>query len=51
VSDDAELLPLEDVLAVADLVVIGAPHEQYRSVPIACEVVDVWDLRGQGTAS
>jgi len=49
VRDDPELLPVDEVLAAADLVVIGAPHEQYRSLPIACEVVDVWNLRGEGS--
>ena len=49
VRDDPELLPLEEVLAEADLVVIGAPHEQYRHLQIDCEVVDVWNLRGEGS--
>ncbi|MBC2934434.1 nucleotide sugar dehydrogenase [Nocardioides sp. zg-1228] len=49
VRDDPELLPLDEVLAAADLVVIGAPHEAYRDLPIACEVVDVWNLRGEGS--
>jgi UDP-N-acetyl-D-mannosaminuronic acid dehydrogenase len=49
VRDDPELLPLDEVLAAADLVVIGAPHEQYRTLPIGCEVVDVWNLRGEGS--
>ena len=49
VRDDPELLPLDEVLDAADLVVIGAPHEQYRTLPIECEVVDVWNLRGEGS--
>lgn len=49
VRDDPELLPLDEVLAAADLVVIGAPHAQYRDLPISCEVVDVWNLRGDGS--
>ena len=49
VRDDPELLPLDEVLAAADLVVIGAPHEQYRDLAIGCEVVDVWNLRGEGS--
>jgi UDP-N-acetyl-D-mannosaminuronic acid dehydrogenase len=49
VRDDPELRPLDEVLAAADLVVIGAPHEQYRNLPIGCEVVDVWNLRGEGS--
>jgi UDP-N-acetyl-D-mannosaminuronic acid dehydrogenase len=49
VRDDPELLPLDEVLAAADLVVIGAPHEHYRDLSIGCEVVDVWNLRGEGS--
>ena len=49
VRDDPELLPLEDVLAQADLVVIAAPHAQYADLAISCEVVDVWNLRGEGS--
>jgi UDP-N-acetyl-D-mannosaminuronic acid dehydrogenase len=49
VPDDPDLMPLDEVLAAADLVVIGAPHEVYRDLPIAGEVVDVWNLRGDGS--
>ena len=49
VRDDPELLPLDEVLAAADLVVIGAPHEVYRDLQIECDVVDVWNLRGEGS--
>jgi UDP-N-acetyl-D-mannosaminuronic acid dehydrogenase len=49
VTDDPELLPVDKVLAESDLVVIGAPHAQYRDLDIPGEVVDVWNLRGEGT--
>lgn len=52
VTDDPELLPLDDVLAQADLLVIGAPHEIYRDLGSRVgdtPVVDVWNLLGQGS--
>jgi UDP-N-acetyl-D-mannosaminuronic acid dehydrogenase len=49
VTDDPDLLPVDKVLAESDLVVIGAPHAQYRDLDIPGEVVDVWNLRGEGT--
>ena len=48
VTDDPTLKSLEDVLARADLVVIGAPHEVYAKSEIDQPVVDVWNLRGGG---
>ena len=48
VRDDPELLPLDEVLAAADLVVIGAPHEEYANCDRGA-VVDVWNLLGGGT--
>jgi UDP-N-acetyl-D-mannosaminuronic acid dehydrogenase len=48
VTDDPSLSTLEEVLARADLVVIGAPHELYAKSEIDQPVVDVWNLRGGG---
>ena len=48
VTDDSSLSTLEDVLARADLVVIGAPHDLYAKTEIDQPVVDVWNLRGGG---
>jgi UDP-N-acetyl-D-mannosaminuronic acid dehydrogenase len=48
VTDDPSLSTLEEVLARADLVVIGAPHDQYAKSEIDQPVVDVWNLRGGG---
>jgi UDP-N-acetyl-D-mannosaminuronic acid dehydrogenase len=40
---DARLLPLDDVLARSDILVIGAPHRVYRSLDVeGREVVDIW---------
>ena len=48
VTDDPSLSTLEEVLARADLVVIGAPHDLYAKSEIHQPVVDVWNLRGGG---
>jgi len=48
VTVDADLSPLDQVLARADLVVIGAPHHEYVDLAIAQPVVDIWNLRGDG---
>ncbi|HUY54543.1 MAG TPA: nucleotide sugar dehydrogenase [Candidatus Nanopelagicaceae bacterium] len=49
VTTDANLTPLEVVLSEADLVVIGAPHQQYRELAISVPVVDLTNLRGKGS--
>ena len=46
---DDQLLPLEAVLVLADLLIIGAPHPQYAAVETGKPVIDIWGLRGQGT--
>jgi UDP-N-acetyl-D-mannosaminuronic acid dehydrogenase len=48
VTVDDGLSPLDQVLARADLIVIGAPHRAYADVAIIQPVVDVWNLRGDG---
>lgn len=41
---DESFVPLENVLAESDVLVIGAPHDAYRElqIPNGIEVVDVW---------
>ena len=48
VTNDPSLRSLDDVLARADLVVIGAPHDLYAKTEIDQPVVDVWNIRGGG---
>ncbi len=48
VTADPDLLPLEEVLSRADLLVIGAPHPHYRDLRTELPVVDIWNLRRQG---
>lgn len=46
VRTDPELVPLEEVLADADLLVVGAPHREYASVKADVPVVDIWNVLG-----
>lgn len=48
VSSDPDLVPLDDVLSQADLLVIAAPHPQYRDLRTSTPIVDIWNLRRQG---
>ncbi len=46
---DERLVPLEDVLAQSDILVIGAPHRAYRGLDLSGhEVVDIWNAAGEG---
>jgi len=53
VTTDPDLRPLDEVLARADVLVIGAPHRAYRDlagrVRPGVPVFDVWDLLGNGS--
>lgn len=49
VTTDASLLPLDEVVARSDILVIGAPHKIYGDLDIRVDLVDIWNLRGQGT--
>jgi UDP-N-acetyl-D-mannosaminuronic acid dehydrogenase len=48
VTVDDGLVPLEQVLEEADLLIIAAPHGQYREIETDVPVIDIWDLRGSG---
>ena len=49
VSTDPELHPQGHVERESDLLIIGAPHSQYRDLDPKVPVVDVWNLLGKGT--
>jgi UDP-N-acetyl-D-mannosaminuronic acid dehydrogenase len=40
--------PLDEVLAKADILVIGTPHERYASLSPKQPFVDIWNLLGRG---
>jgi len=48
VGGDPDLLPLDEVLDRADLLVIGAPHPHYRDLRTDKPVVDIWNMLRQG---
>ncbi len=43
---DPTLVPLDDALARADIIILGAPHSVYKSLafPPEKQIVDVWDF-------
>ncbi len=49
VTTDPTLIPLARVLAEADVLVIAAPHPEYRDLDTKTPLVDVWDYTGNGT--
>jgi UDP-N-acetyl-D-mannosaminuronic acid dehydrogenase len=48
VTADPRLRPLGDVLAAADLLIIGAPHPEYASLVTDKPVADIWNVLGRG---
>lgn len=48
VTTDPDLLPLQEVLERADVLVIGAPHPDYRELATDKPVADVWNVLGAG---
>ena len=49
VTTDPDLLPLDEVTRRSDLLVIAAPHHDYRELEVDRPIVDIWGLRGKGT--
>ena len=45
---DDSLLPLDEVLERSDVLIIAAPHPEYRELQTDLPVVDVWNLLGNG---
>ena len=46
---DPSLLPLDEVLEMADLLVIGAPHAIYSRLDLGDrDIVDIWNVTGRG---
>ncbi len=48
VKHDNDLRPLADVIQRSNLMIIGAPHKEYRTLSTEKPVVDVWNLLGKG---
>jgi UDP-N-acetyl-D-mannosaminuronic acid dehydrogenase len=46
---DDRLVPLDDVLAEAEILILGVPHGAYRGLDVGGrDVVDVWGAMGDG---
>ncbi len=48
VTSDPTLVDLDEALARADLLVIAAPHSQYRELRTDLPVADIWGVTGNG---
>src|SRR6195256_5469826 len=48
VTVDPRLLPLDEVLTRSDLLVVGAPHPEYRGLAVDKPAADIWDVLGDG---
>lgn len=48
IKQTPDLVSLERVLAEADILVIGAPHSEYKNLRPKQPVLDVWNLLGRG---
>ena len=48
VTVDPDLRPLDEVVAQADLLIIGAPHACYRDLDVSVPIVDISNLREVG---
>jgi UDP-N-acetyl-D-mannosaminuronic acid dehydrogenase len=46
---DERFSPLDEVLKRADLLVIAAPHPEYRDLATDKPVADLWGITGKGT--
>lgn len=46
---DNTLLPLDDVLEQADLLIIATPHKQYKSIQTSKPIADVWNFMQNGS--
>jgi UDP-N-acetyl-D-mannosaminuronic acid dehydrogenase len=49
VTTDPSLVPLETVLAEADVLVLASPHPEYRDLGTTTPLVDVWGFTGSAT--
>src|SRR5215467_12407552 len=48
VTTDPDLMPLAEVLARADLMIIAAPHPEYAGLQTGKPVADIWNVLGKG---
>jgi UDP-N-acetyl-D-mannosaminuronic acid dehydrogenase len=51
VTVDPDLVPLEQVLADSDLLIVATPHPEYAAIVTDTPVADVWNILGQDPAT
>lgn len=47
---EPRLLDLQEVLDSSDILIIGAPHKEYRSLNTNADIVDIWNLQNNGVS-
>ena len=50
VKNDAELVSEERVIEESDLLIISAPHIRYKELVSDKPIIDIWNLRGNGSS-
>jgi UDP-N-acetyl-D-mannosaminuronic acid dehydrogenase len=45
---EPRLLNLQEVLDSSDILIIGAPHKEYRSLNTKADIVDIWNVQNSG---
>ena len=45
---DENLLPQDEVITRSDLLIIAAPHPEYRGMVLGKPVADIWNVLGGG---
>ena len=50
--DDPSFHPLDEVIARSDVLIVGAPHREYRALklPAGKPVIDIWNIYGKGAS-
>ena len=46
--NDARMVSVEELAAKCDIIVVGTPHNEYRSLKFEQPVIDIWNLHGEG---
>jgi UDP-N-acetyl-D-mannosaminuronic acid dehydrogenase len=49
VKNDADLVSEEEVVTGSDVLIISAPHLRYKDLKTDKPIVDIWNLRGNGS--
>lgn len=48
VTTDRRLIPHDELMDTADVIVIGAPHDRYRALATDKPIIDIWGVTGNG---